>query len=159
MGFSTPAALRGLDLFSIIHTNLSRLRLHTNARTAPPGFAVAWWDPPGAFGVLPEGFLVFLWCFLGLFWRPGFALAAWSGRGSAAVALPRRDAVLHPPRRAAGPGESRLEKPGMNSITSRPFSFIHPHKMKKETVRGRSSKFSVSRFSLIWWRGTFCKGV
>lgn len=73
MGFSTAASLRSLELFGIIHTNLSRLPSHTNAGTALRGFTVTWQNPPGAFGVLAEGFgdgfwmgfgagLVLKWC-------------------------------------------------------------------------------------------------
>lgn len=101
-------------------------------------------------------------CFLALVWFQSGAGGLWSqpgnGRGSAAVALPWQDAVL---RRSAGLGQSsQLEKQTRNSSTSRPPLLFHPQKMKKETVRGISSKFSVSHslvshFSLIWWRGTF----
>lgn len=182
MGFSTPAALRSLDLFGIIHTNPSRLPLHTNARTAPQGFtAVTWRNPPDVFEVLTEGVLDGFWCWFGsevvrrrgslgrkfanvkplhdgLRWQPG------NGRGGAAVALPWQDAVLRCPRRSAALGESQLEKQMMNSITFLPFLFFHPRKIKKDTVRGSSNKFKVSCslvscFSLIWWRGTFYKGV
>lgn len=65
MGFSTPAALSSLDPFGIIHTDLSRLHLHTNAQTALQGFTVSRWNPPGVFGVLAEGFWDGFWCWFG----------------------------------------------------------------------------------------------
>lgn len=112
MGFSTPVALRSLDLFGIIHTHLFGLRLHTNAWTTNPTrlycrLAGSSWCLWGA----PRGvFLVVFWAVLAPKWCRGLCSQPGTGRGrSGAVALPWQDAVLHRPRRGIAAGETNDE--------------------------------------------------